>query len=161
MVDRPIQCSGCKKKISCHYTIIDLEQTSTMNMCADCPVLENCLHGDKSSTCEVGEGASSAGRCCVQCGTTLESVRLGTPLGCPECYDIFSDILLLGMQSSSTPIPPLHAGRAPGKSMQTNPALRLHALNEALSECLNREDYEQAAWLRDQIKLLSKKEMDK
>jgi protein arginine kinase activator len=100
------------------------------------------------------------GLCCGQCGTTLESVRLGSPLGCPECYEIFSDILILEMQkhekgASPKSAPPLHIGRAPGEDTKAKPALRLLALNEALSETLNREDYEQAAWLRDQIKVLS------
>jgi protein arginine kinase activator len=39
-----------------------------------------------------------------------------------------------------------------------NPSSRLLALNEALKETLSREDYEQAAWLRDQIKALTESE---
>ncbi len=46
-------------------------------------------------------------------------------------------------------------GRAPGEKIEISPSLKLIALNEALSETLSREDYEQAAWLRDQIKKLT------
>jgi protein arginine kinase activator len=56
---------------------------------------------------------------------------------------------------------PLHLGRAPGESLAINPTSRLLALNEALKETLNREDYEQAAWLRDQIKALTESENSK
>ena len=52
---------------------------------------------------------------------------------------------------------PLHIGRAPGEANEISPSLRLLALNEALNETLKREDYEQAAWLRDQIKDLTEK----
>ena len=53
---------------------------------------------------------------------------------------------------------PIHIGRAPGESLAISPSSRLLALNEALKETLNREDYEQAAWLRDQIKALTDNE---
>lgn len=166
MSDRPIECSECKKEISCHYTCVDLLQKNTINVCADCPILEKYLHGASTSSYEVGEGVSAMGLCCGQCGTKLESVRLGGPLGCPECYEIFSDILILEMQKHEKGVTPssgafLHIGRTPGEDTKTNPALRLLALNKALSETLNREDYEQAAWLRDQIKILSDTESGK
>jgi protein arginine kinase activator len=53
---------------------------------------------------------------------------------------------------------PIHLGRAPGQTMAINPSSRLLALNEALKETLQREDYEQAAWLRDQIRALTENE---
>ena len=40
---------------------------------------------------------------------------------------------------------------------EISPTLRLIALNEALDETLIREDYEQAALLRDQIRALKEK----
>ena len=51
----------------------------------------------------------------------------------------------------------LHTGRTPGETAKVSPAMRLVSLNEALNETLSREDYEQAAWLRDQIKKLTAK----
>ncbi len=41
------------------------------------------------------------------------------------------------------------------KIQEINPSLRILALNEALNEMLKSEKYEQAAWLRDQIKALT------
>ncbi len=49
----------------------------------------------------------------------------------------------------------LHTGRIPGQTQEISSSMRLLALNEALNETIQREDYEQAAWLRDQIKALT------
>lgn len=105
--------------------------------------------------------------CCGSCGTTLEEVKRGHRLGCMECYDVFGDLLLSEMLAANKLSPrvsaakksvPIHIGRAPGESLAINPSSRLLALNEALRETLSREDYEQAAWLRDQIKALTENE---
>lgn len=85
-------------------------------------------------------------------------------MGCSECYQVFEDVILPEMLAAGKLPPrlatakktiPIHIGRAPGESQELNPSLRLLALNEALNETLKREDYEQAAWLRDQIKALT------
>lgn len=107
------------------------------------------------------EGAT--GLACGNCGTTLESLRHGNPLGCSICYDVFSDVLVNELINSEKLPPklfskktaPLHLGRTPGETQEVNTSSRLLALNEALNETLKREDYEQAAWLRDQIRALT------
>ena len=50
-----------------------------------------------------------------------------------------------------------HQGHKPGELKEVNPSLKILALNEALNKTLNDEDYEQAAWIRDQIQELKKK----
>jgi protein arginine kinase activator len=163
--DRPLECGECKKPISVRYTEIVGDTITRTSMCADCPELYRRLHG---IPLHLGIGGtqeeSTTGLACGNCGTTLESLRVGTPLGCSNCYEVFDDILLSEMLASGK-IPhristtkksiPIHIGRAPGEIQEMNPSLRLLALNEALNETLKREDYEQAAWLRDQIKALT------
>ena len=92
---------------------------------------------------------------------------MGTPLGCSVCYEVFDDVLLTEMLAAERVPPrlasakkamPLHLGRSPGEMQEMSPSIKLLALNEALNETLKREDYEQAAWLRDQIKALTEKE---
>lgn len=164
--DRPLECSECKKPIAIRYTEIVGDSILHTSMCADCPVLQRRLHGapsDASGAAGQLEG-SATGLACGNCGTTLEALRVGTPLGCNVCYEVFDDVLL-GEMLSAQKIParisatkksiPIHIGRAPGESQEMNPSLRLLALNEALNETLKREDYEQAAWLRDQIRALT------
>lgn len=164
--DRPLECGECKKPIAVRYTEIIGSNITRTSMCADCPELHRRLHRTPARLASVALGENTTGLACGNCGTTLDSLRVGIPLGCSVCYDVFSDILI-GEMLAAEKIParlatskksiPIHIGRAPGESQAINPSLRLLALNEALTETLKKEDYEQAAWLRDQIKSLTEK----
>lgn len=163
--DRPIECSECKKPAMVFYTEIVGNTISRTCMCADCPELQRRLHKTPAHIPGSKE-ESSTGLACGNCGTTLESLRVGNPLGCSICYEVFDNILLNEIQAAGKIPPrvasakkaiPIHIGRAPGQSQEMNPSLRLLALNEALNETLKKEDYEQAAWLRDQIKAITEK----
>jgi protein arginine kinase activator len=162
--DRPIECGECKKPICVHYTeMVDKNITHT-SMCQDCPELRKRLHGLPSTT-DHGQSGYEAELACGNCGTTLEVMRTGNPLGCSVCYEVFDDSIISELFAAER-IPsriisakrsaPVHIGRVPGEMREINPTMRLLALNEALTETLKREDYEQAAWLRDQIKALTK-----
>lgn len=162
--DRPLECGECKKPVAVRYTEIVGGTITHINMCADCPELRRRLNGltpAEQNHVQTGQ----AGLECGDCGTTLEEVKRGHRLGCMVCYDVFGDLVLNEMQATHR-IPArvfsglkkshlIHIGRAPGESLAINPSSRLLALNEALTETLNREDYEQAAWLRDQIRALT------
>jgi len=163
--DRPLECSACKKPIAVRYTEIENDQTVETSMCAECPQLQRHLKGIPSPQTKEAEAAEvPAGVVCGDCGTTLESVQVGHALGCSHCYEVFSDAIISELTARSK-IPAaltqkrrphsLHIGRAPGEAVEINPSLRLIALNEALDETLKREDYEQAAMIRDQIKSLT------
>lgn len=163
--DRPLECSECKKPIMVQYTEIIGNTITRTSMCQDCPELQRRLQGSPTPLQDI-KSEQATGLACGNCGTTLEAVRVGNPLGCSDCYEVFNDILL-GEMLSAEKIPPriaitkksipIHIGRAPGEIQEMNPSLRLLALNEALNETLKREEYEQAAWLRDQIKALTDK----
>lgn len=164
--ERPLECTECKKPVAVFYTEIIGEMVTRTCMCADCPVLQRKLKGTPHVTETASGSEVSAGLACGNCGTTLEAIRLGHPLGCDICYEVFDDILLAEMLAANK-IParlatvrksiPIHIGRTTGSVQEISPALRLLALNEALNEMLKSEDYEQAAWLRDQIKALTDK----
>lgn len=164
--ERPLECTECKKPISFQYTEIVGDMITNTFMCADCPVLQRRLKGLPQVGGIEGKVESGTGLACGNCGTTLEAIRVGTPLGCDVCYEVF-DAVLLAEMSAANRIPqrllsqkksvPIHIGRAPGEVQEMSPSLRLLALNEALNEMLKSEDYEQAAWLRDQIKALTEK----
>jgi len=162
-VDRPLECSECRKKAEVLYTEITRQGTKRLMMCADCPYLKKRLYGETTLNApKLCEG--QAGLACGECGTTLEDVRFGRAFGCSVCYDVFGDVFLEELFSAHR-LPasmkkkgkaePLHVGRSPGEVREISPSLQLIALNEALSETLKREDYEQAAHLRDQIKAIT------
>jgi protein arginine kinase activator len=170
MPERPVECSHCKKPIKVIYKEIVDNSIIITEMCADCPVLQQKLHGQMAEL-QPREGLTEteAGLCCGHCRTTLESIKMGNPLGCSECYAIFADVLIseliaadklssrLKKDLQAKKIQPLHLGKSPGKPLTIPASSRLTALNEALNEALKRENYEQAAWIRDQIKALTEK----
>lgn len=163
--DRPLECSECRKKLAVRYTEVIGNTITHTVMCADCPQLQRRLHGIPARLGEqAAEGPASV--TCGNCGTTLEGIRMGNFLGCSVCYDVFDEVILSELVSTNRVSPritttkksmPIHVGRIPGESKEINPALRLLALNDALAETLRREDYEQAALLRDQIKELTER----
>lgn len=168
--ERPLECTECKKAIAIYYTEVVGDQITHTCMCADCPEYRRRLYGGSHLLHAGSPLDGGAALACGNCGTTLEAVRMGTALGCSSCYEVFGDVILAELQAAHK-IParitslkktaPIHIGRAPGEILEINPSLRLLALNEALSETLQREDYEQAAWLRDQIKELTENEQGK
>ncbi len=122
--DRPLECTECKRPIACRYTEVIGEMMSHSSMCAECPVLDRRLHGTHlEHAFSSAEGIT--GLACGNCGTTLEAIKVGTPLGCEVCYEIFDDILLPEMLAGNK-IPariatnkksvPIHIGRAPGEN---------------------------------------------
>jgi protein arginine kinase activator len=173
MTDRPVECSHCKKSIQVIYKEIVDSSIVCIETCSDCPVLQQRLHGQSPMTpLREGIAETEAGLYCGNCRTSLESVKMGNPLGCSECYSVFSDLLIHELIAANR-IPtrikkefqlkktqPLHVGKSPNKSLKIPSSSRLTALNEALNEALKRENYEQAAWIRDQIKDLTKKVAD-
>lgn len=167
--ERPLECSECKKPIAVRYTEIVGNNITNTSMCSTCPELERRLHGIKREENGLKKGLSGTDIVCGTCGTTLDSVRMGASLGCMQCYDVFSDIIIRELLASDKLPPRLsnnkkitfaHIGRSPGEMAELSPSSRLLALNDALNETLKLEDYEQAAWLRDQIRALTEKPKD-
>lgn len=171
MVDRPVECSHCKKSIKVIYKeIVDTSIVCT-EMCGDCPVFQQRLHGQTPLPAE-GIAEKDAGLCCGNCRTSLESIKMGNPVGCSECYSVFSDLIISELIAADK-IPsrvkkefpnkktqPIHQGKSPNKPLTIPSSSRLTTLNEALNEALKKENYEQAAWIRDQIKDLTEKGSD-
>lgn len=167
MSERPIECSECKKSVKVVYKEIVGDTINCTEMCQDCPILKAKLHGDTPTS----KGKESS-LCCGVCGTSLETVQMGQPLGCPECYTVFGEYIIrqlidtgsipssLKKQAQTQKLQTLHIGRSPKQPGSPALSSKLSSLNEALSDALKKENYEQAATLRDQIKSLSDKKHD-
>ncbi len=161
--ERHLECGECKKPVRVWYTEIVGKNITHIAMCNDCPFLREKLKGQ--TVLRGGQVSSEmADVVCGGCGLTLDEIRMGSPLGCPLCYEIFADELIQELTLSeriaikTVPIKKgtcLHTGRRPGQSKEGMPSLQLYTLHQALSETLGREDYEQAALLRDQIRKLT------
>lgn len=166
MPERPLDCGECKRPVAVCYTQIIGDKVTRTLMCSECPHLERKLYGSikKEPSFQISEKETALA--CGNCGTTLEEIRMGQELGCSNCYEVFAEVLIDDLinsnkishhLTSNKKTMPLHVGRIPGETVEISPTLRLIALNEALDEMLIREDYEQAALLRDQIKTLKEK----
>ncbi len=81
---------------------------------------------------------------CPACGFTLEDYRRTSRLGCPDCYSFFAR----EFASLSTA-----QADAPGDDNDAPPSRE--KLERQLREAIEREDYESAARLRDELKALS------
>ena len=164
MGDKPVECGQCKKAMSVLYKEIAQGSTVCTEMCRTCPILLAKLHGESLP----GMLTDSTGSlCCGNCGVSLDVIKRGEPLGCSECYAVFGDILVAELIESNAICPSLkkklsskrssviHIGKSPDNDQSLTLSTKLSSLNEALNEALKRENYEQAAWLRDQIKALT------
>ena len=171
MTDRPVECGHCQKQIKVIYKELNGQTPICSEMCSDCPVLEEKLHGDSDSNCFKNKEGEDSKLHCANCLTTLESIRTGNPLGCSNCYAVFGDILIddLLLQNKVSPciqrdtqskrFEKLHIGKSPQKTTSISSEEFLKSLNLELQEALEKENYEHAASLRDQIKDLAAKNL--
>jgi len=94
---------------------------------------------------------------CPSCGFTHADFKKTGRLGCPICYEHFSDGLVTLLKSMHKGV--RHVGKVPKRFKELKKALdvsdRLKALQRKLTKAINEEKFEQAAELRDEIKTLT------
>lgn len=111
----------------------------------------------QSGTEEKQQKSTTQQGTCPGCGATFRKILKDGKLGCPECYETFSDQLptvLAKIQAGTK-----HIGRTPGKERNTNELLKkqLNSMREQLQLAIQEERFEDAAKLRDEIKELESK----
>jgi len=90
---------------------------------------------------------------CPQCGLKFVEFRNSGRLGCAHDYDVFREELLPLLENIHGD--PRHCGKTPRRLPQTRQMeSELTKLRTDLKSAVNREDYEAAASIRDQIKSL-------
>ena len=92
---------------------------------------------------------------CSKCGFTYDDFKKTGKLGCNECYRTFRGELLSvleNMQGSTK-----HNGKVPKKICLSPDEKKLITLKLKLKKAIKYEEYEQAADIRDEIKVLEKK----
>ena len=94
---------------------------------------------------------------CPVCGMTLEQFKQGGKLGCAACYETFAPYLqptLKSIHGSNE-----HKGKIPKKSGGQMMARReMETLKRKLALAIEKEEFEEAAKLRDRIRQLGKEE---
>ncbi|MDD5347308.1 MAG: UvrB/UvrC motif-containing protein [Candidatus Omnitrophica bacterium] len=166
-------CDVCgKNPATVHLTEIVDDQMSELHLCEECARkkssqmesqfgLSDLLAGLAEFEKPAAEEKELSVAKCPNCGLTYKDFKKIGRLGCGECYATFKKFLqplLKRIHGSSThcgkcPVPvKTAAGKGPRKKTD------IQELRCRLQDAVQREAYEEAARIRDQIKELQEKE---
>lgn len=158
-------CCVCKEKpATVHLTQIVGDKMQKLDMCEECAkakgindptsfAMADLMLGLGASQ-ELDQSAAGAELKCPRCGFSQADFKKSGRLGCPECYSTFAEGLagLLKSMHKGT----RHVGKAPEALRKTRENVdRLKTLQKKLNKAIETEDFETAATLRDEIKVLS------
>lgn len=159
-----MKCDLCKKnQAQLHLTRIVKGKPYAIHMCSQCArekgvnnpasgiPIEQIVAGSEEAA-PIPEEEKSAHRdvTCSGCGMSYQTFRDEGKLGCGQCYASFEELLLplLGRIQRDT----RHTGKVPRRSAASLKAeADIQSLRDDLSHAVAREDFEQAARLRDEI----------
>ncbi|HBC25855.1 MAG TPA: hypothetical protein DC013_00425 [Ruminococcaceae bacterium] len=105
---------------------------------------------------------------CPGCGSTFEEIARIGQVGCAECYKTFRDRLMPSIQRIHGNT--RHCGKRPfGGALRVHPESKLRIKKETpldkkrreLREAVEKQDFERAAVLRDEIKEMEKGDQNK
>lgn len=158
-----MQCEDChQEKATVHFTQIVNDETETFHLCPSCaqkrglktsPVTTQMPLSDFLS--EMGAPiftkATSANLACPRCGCSFRQFRKTGRLGCAHCYLTFEQEMsaLLRKIHGSNEHVGMTAEEAIGPVGESEE--RLFQLRRELRRAVEREEYELAARLRDEI----------
>lgn len=159
-------CCVCKEKeAKVHLTQIVGDKMQKVDLCEGCAAQKGVNDPATFSLADLllGLGASQemeqagGGELkCANCGFTQADFKKAGRLGCSECYATFSEGLdgLLKTMHKGTK----HVGKVP-QAMQQSRELsdRLKSLQKKLDKAVADENFEQAAAMRDEIKVTKDK----
>ncbi len=164
-------CDICgKNQATVHLTEIVDEQMAELHLCEDCAKEKSLKMEQQFGLADLLAGLADFGKqvespdkiklTCSSCGLTYENFRKFGRLGCSKCYVSFNkylSTLLKRIHGSNQ-----HLGKTPLKTaMGFEPKSELQELKSKLQKAIESEEFEQAASLRDKIRALEQKEMNK
>ena len=92
---------------------------------------------------------------CPSCSATFNEISRAGKVGCAKCYDIFRDRLAPSLQRIHGHTS--HAGKLPSSAGDKAKQRRhLDELKKNLADAIEKQEYESAALIRDEIKTLEK-----
>jgi protein arginine kinase activator len=158
-----MKCEICGLKDAViHIRQIQKDLVHELHICEDC-AQEKGLLKEEDSELPIANllsgllegkevaGAPDAKEACPQCGMKASEFRKQGKLGCTECFTTFErDVRSIVSQMAARP---RHTGKLP-LTLAAEPAgsVARDGLRDALHEAIEREDYEEAARLRDQLR---------
>lgn len=164
--DAPQMCQRCEvKPASVHFSKVVNGEKSDRFLCEECAKEEGAFHfmlGPQFTVQHVLGGlvgqvpathSALAGRRCGACGYTYQMFAETGRLGCDHCYETFNEELepLIRRLHGSVE----HHGKVPARrGRHLIEQQRLADLRRQMQDAVVREAFEDAARLRDQIRLM-------
>jgi len=163
-------CQRCgENPAEVHITQMVNGKTTHLHLCRACAEKANAelfgtahlgnvivgLLGLSAAQKKPAEGKKT-GRVCPECGFELDRFAEAGMLGCPACYRHFADVVQPVLKQVQNGVQHTGRGSAPAapppKAETADP--QLESLRRQLRIAIEKEEYEQAAVLRDAIKAL-------
>src|SRR3954468_24344857 len=160
-------CCVCKEKeATVHLTQIAGDKMQKVDLCEECAKEKgvNDPAGFSLADLLLGLGASQemeqvpggANLKCPHCGFTQSDVKKAGRLGCAECYMTFAEGLEGLLKSMHKGVK--HIGKVPQYLQQSRDLSdKLKSLQKKLDKAVADEDFEQAAVVRDEMKVTREK----
>lgn len=161
-------CDLCaKNQASVHLTEIIDEQISELHLCEECARKKSVQMEQQFGLSDLLAGLAEFGKPeettkiadfkCPNCNLSYEDFKRTGRLGCSECYTSLKRYLLplLKKIHGSTQ----HVGKSPYRgAIKPRKKINLAELRLRLQKAIEKEEFEQAAQLRDKIRELEKHE---
>ena len=158
-----MKCQKCPNAATLHITeIISEDHVEELHLCESCahkylyePQAKSAGKSSSgaSSSAEELEEPAVLNRECEICGIKFVDFRNTGRLGCPHDYDEFREELIPLLENIHGET--RHVGKSPRRLPQTKETQsQLIHLRKQLLQAVNKEAYEEAARLRDQIRRL-------
>jgi len=158
-------CNVCGlEEATIHLTEIVNTKMVELHLCEQCAYEKGTDVKQFFNFNEIVEGLSDAGETpkqeekkealrCKSCGISFDDFGKSGRLGCPECYQTFSKLLLPLIKRIHRSVQ--HVGKKPTKiSGEVKFHMELRELHERLRKLVEQEAFEDAAKVRDLIKQL-------
>jgi protein arginine kinase activator len=159
-----MKCQKCAKAATLHITeVLGEEQIEELHLCEECAQKYLYEPQQKQTGIKTGSSSSSHGeevdepgvlnRECDICGVKFVDFRNSGRLGCPHDYEVFREELIPLLENIHGETK--HCGKTPRRLPQNKQTQsELIQLRKQLLQAVNKEAYEDAARLRDQIRRL-------
>ena len=156
-----MKCDRCDNEATIHLTQVVEGQVRKVHLCETCAAAEGLDINQTISITDLLLGKSEdvepeilmeSDQSCPRCHFTRADFKKTGRLGCPSCYEHFSEglaPLLKAVQRGNR-----HRGKIPSREgLRVQKAAELGTLHEELAQAVAEERYEDAARVRDQIKV--------
>jgi protein arginine kinase activator len=158
-----MKCNKCAKAATLHITeILGEEQVEELHLCEECAQKYLYEPQQKQTGIKTAPSASHGeeadepavlNRQCEVCGMKFVDFRNSGRLGCPHDYQEFREELTPLLENIHGEV--RHCGKTPRRLPQNKQTQsELVQLRKQLASAVNKEAYEEAAKLRDQIRRL-------